>query len=293
MIKSMTAFARSELSGEDVSVSLEIRGYNSRYLDLAIKIPPIFTAIEDKLRRILTEKISRGRIELKVVIQDASELSETFSINEVLAQSYFNTLTQLKSSLNIEADIPLELVAKKNGVIESYEHELNTEKIWKVVQGCLDKLLDEFDAMKTVEGQALETDLSSRLTFIEDCINQIENQAVGMLAYYQEKLRERINSLTNGVVEIDPVRIAQESALLADRSDISEEIIRGRSHLAQFRQIMGALSPSGRPLNFLLQEFNREFNTMGSKAGKALISHVVVSAKTELEKLREQIQNVE
>jgi uncharacterized protein (TIGR00255 family) len=293
MIKSMTAFARSEFSGEDISMSLEIRGFNSRYLDLAIKIPQIYTVIEDKLRRVLTEQIARGRIELKVSIQDASEIAETFSVNEALAGEYYNALARLKTALNIDTDISFEMVAKKNGVIETTEHEINTEKIWEVFKRCLGTLLLDFDAMKIAEGQALEADLTSRLAFIEDCINQIENQAAGMLGYYQERLRERINALTGGMVEIDPARIAQESALLADRSDISEEIVRARSHLAQFRQIMKAPSPSGRPLNFLLQEFNREFNTMGSKAGKALISHLVVSAKTELEKLREQVQNVE
>jgi uncharacterized protein (TIGR00255 family) len=157
----------------------------------------------------------------------------------------------------------------------------------------LENLLADFDAMKNAEGHALESDLASRLAFIEDCINRIEEESSGVPGYYQERLRERINALTNGVVEIDPARIAQESALLADRSDISEEIVRARSHLNQFRQIMKASAPSGRPLNFLLQEFNREFNTMGSKAAKALISHLVVSAKTELERLREQIQNIE
>ncbi|MCU0600777.1 MAG: YicC family protein [Desulfobacterales bacterium] len=289
----MTAFARSEVSVEDIYVSLELRGYNSRNLDLAIKIPQIYSTVEDKLRRALTDRIARGRIEIKVSIENNSEFAETFSVNESLAQAYHTALIRLKSALKLASEIPLEVVAKKNGVIESTENEINTEEIWTVVNTCLEKVLAEFDAMKSAEGQSLETDLLSRLAFIEDCINRIDDQASGMLGYYQEKLRDRINVLTSGLVELDPARIAQEAALLADRSDISEEIVRARSHLAQFRQIMKAPSPSGRPLNFLLQEFNREFNTMGSKAGKALISHLVVSAKTELEKLREQIQNVE
>jgi uncharacterized protein (TIGR00255 family) len=293
MIKSMTAFARSEISCEDISVSMEIRGYNSRYLDLAIKIPQNYAVIEDRLRRVLTERIARGRIELKVVIDEASETAETFTVNEALAEAYYSALARLKTALNVQADVPFELVAQKNGVIQSAENEIDTEKIWENTQRCLEKILSDFDDMKRAEGRAIESDVTARLEFIEECIHRIEAQSSGMLAYYQEKLRERINALTNGIVEIDPARIAQESALLADRSDISEEIVRARSHAAQFRQIMKASAPSGRALNFLLQEFNREFNTMGSKAGKALISHLVVSAKTELEKLREQIQNVE
>jgi uncharacterized protein (TIGR00255 family) len=293
MIKSMTAYARAELSADDISVTIEIRGYNSRYLDVAVKIPQAYTVVEDKLKRALSEKISRGRLELKVAIDDPSETPETFTVNEALACAYFDALTKLKNALNPETDIPFELVAKKTGVIESTEHEINADKIWSAVSSCLDKALLDFDAMKLAEGRAINADIISRLGFIEDCISRIEVLASDMPGYYQEKLRERINALTNGLVEIDPARIAQESALLADRSDISEEIVRARSHIAQFHQLMEAPSPSGRPLNFLLQEFNREFNTMGSKAGKALISHLVVSAKTELEKLREQIQNVE
>jgi uncharacterized protein (TIGR00255 family) len=293
MIKSMTAFARADLIREDVSVSLEIRGYNSRYLDQAIKIPQMYITIEDKIRRVIADRITRGRIELKASIRDDSETAEKFTVNEVMARSYYDALMLLKKTLNLEEGIPFEVVAKKNGVVESSEQEIDSEKIWGVVSDCLERLLEEFDAMKAVEGQALAADLKSRVAFIEDCISRIEELTPDMLHHYQEKLRERINILTNGLADIDPARIAQESALLADRSDISEEIIRTRSHLDQFRQLMEAPSPSGRPLNFLLQEFNREFNTMGSKAGSAQISHIVVSAKTELEKIREQTQNIE
>ncbi len=289
----MTAFARSEYTHDDVTVSIEIRGYNSRYLDLFLKIQPGYTAVEDKIRKVITETISRGRIELKATIQDDLETPEIFSVNEKLAKSYFQALMDLKSRLHLQADIPLELLAKKNGVIESLESEVNIDRIWMVVQKCLENALETFDAMKIIEGRALKKDLASRLSFIETCIFQIESESADMPIIYQEKLRERIFALTNGIVEIDPARIAQEAALLADRSDISEEIVRAKSHLAQCHQLMDAPAPSGRPLNFLIQEFQREFNTMGSKSAKAKISHLVVSAKTELEKLREQIQNIE
>jgi uncharacterized protein (TIGR00255 family) len=147
--------------------------------------------------------------------------------------------------------------------------------------------------MKQAEGAALKADLDQRLGFIEDCIARVAEKTDGMLFLYQEKLKTRIVALTQGMVDIDPARIAQEAAFIADRSDISEELVRAKSHLNQFRQLMAATEPAGRSLNFLLQEFNREFNTMGSKAGDAGIAHMIVSAKTELEKIREQIQNVE
>jgi uncharacterized protein (TIGR00255 family) len=147
--------------------------------------------------------------------------------------------------------------------------------------------------MKRAEGKNIADDLEKRLIKIEDHICQIGERSSGLLEVYQERLKERINSLTHGMVDIDTGRIAQEAAFLADKSDISEEIVRARSHLDQFRRLMTAPECTGRSLNFLLQEFNREFNTMGSKAGNAEISHTIVSAKTELEKIREQVQNVE
>lgn len=293
MIKSMTAFASADLSSEICSVAIEIRGYNSRYLDVAVKIPPPYTAIEDKLRHVIAEQITRGRIELRVTIQDAEESPETFKINETMAGSYFDALTRLRKTLNWDVEIPFEIVAKKNGVIESEQLDVNTDKIWDAVSPCLLRALKGFESMKAAEGIAITADLNEKLAFIQDCICRIENQACDMPALYQEKLKERIKALTNGLVDIDPGRIAQEAAFLADKSDICEEIVRAKSHISQFRQLMEADSPSGRALNFLLQEFNREFNTMGSKAGNTTISHLVVSAKTELEKIREQIQNVE
>jgi uncharacterized protein (TIGR00255 family) len=153
--------------------------------------------------------------------------------------------------------------------------------------------MDGLDEMRLTEGRHLELDLGARLHGLEAALGEIAAQSSGLAALYQERLKERIACLTQGLVAIDPARIAQEAALLADRSDISEEIVRAGSHLRQFRSIMDSAEASGRKLNFLLQELNREFNTMGSKAGNAAVAHVIVEVKTELEKMREQIQNVE
>lgn len=289
----MTAFARSDLTTDVCSVAIEIRGYNSRFLDMALKIPQQYMAIEDKLRKAIAEQITRGRIELKLTIQDAAENAETFEVNQAMAVSYFDALTRLKKSLNLEIEIPLEIIAKKTGVIESAEEDINVEKIWGTVYPCLLRAFKDFESMKANEGTAIAADLNEKLAFIENCICSIENHTCDMLTHYQERLKERIKALTNGLIDIDPNRIAQEAAFLADKSDISEEIVRAKSHITQFRQLMEGCSPSGRSLNFLLQEFNREFNTMGSKACNAIISHLVVSAKTELEKIREQVQNAE
>jgi uncharacterized protein (TIGR00255 family) len=210
-----------------------------------------------------------------------------------MANAYYQTLVLLKNKYQVSDEIPLTLLAGKNGIIETADPEINPDELWEVVGKILDTALAEFETMKKNEGASLKKDLENRLSFIEDCVKKIETKTDGLLSIYQDKLKMRITTLTQGMVEIDPARIAQEAAFIADKSDISEEVVRSKSHLKQFRELMEADDPCGRPLNFLLQEFNREFNTMGSKAGDAEIAHMIVSAKTELEKIREQIQNVE
>jgi len=293
MIKSMTGYAGVDSSYGDVTVAVEIRGYNSRNLDIALKLYHRYGILEDRIRKTLAQRIARGRVEVKVTIQEALENTEVFRINEPMAHAYYETLVQLKDFCRLDSEIPLALLAGKTGIIETADPEVNVDNLWTAVEPCLVSALENFDAMKQTEGAALKTDLDQRLGFIENCIVRVAEKTDGMLVLYQEKLKTRITALTQGMVDIDPARIAQEAAFIADRSDISEELVRTKSHLNQFRQLMTDPEPAGRPLNFLLQEFNREFNTMGSKAGDADIAHIIVSAKTELEKIREQIQNVE
>jgi uncharacterized protein (TIGR00255 family) len=164
---------------------------------------------------------------------------------------------------------------------------------WPLMTDCLARVLENLDGMRRCEGDHLHTDFIQRLDWIEDQLKVIEASADGLLAIYRDRLQGRIDALTQGVVTLDPMRIAQEAALMADRSDISEEIVRAKSHIAQFRSVLGGEEPAGRKLNFLLQEFNREFNTIGSKTGQAAVSHTIVAVKAELEKMREQVQNIE
>ena len=293
MIRSMTAYADTELTVDSTRVAMEIRGYNSRYLDFNFRIPPTCQFLEEKLRQAISERIIRGRIEIKLSIQSISETPAAFEINESVADGYYAALTALKTHLNLDEDIPLSLLAAKNGIIEPARTEMETEVIWAAVSNALDQALGEFIEMKLAEGKNIADDLEMRLEKIQGYIRQIENRSTGLLAIYQERLKERINTLTHGMIAVDDARVAQEAAFLADKSDISEEIVRARSHLDQFTQLMAAAESAGRSMNFLLQEFNREFTTMGSKAGSAEISHAIVAAKTELEKIREQVQNIE
>ncbi len=293
MIRSMTAYAGTALTFDETEVNIEIRGYNSRYLDITLRVTPAYQFLEDNIRQAIAARITRGRIEVKLSIQSAGEEPEAFQINESIAEGYYAALKKLKNHLNLAEDIPLSLLAAKNGVIEPAKAEIETDTVWSMVSEVLDQALDEFVEMKLNEGRNISSDFTERLEEICLHIRQIEAQSAGLLDVYQKRLKERINALTQGMVEIDAARIAQEAAFLADKSDISEEIVRAKSHLGQFKELMDAPEPAGRPLNFLLQEFNREFNTMGNKAGNANVSHIIVSAKTELEKIREQVQNIE
>ena len=289
----MTAFAGSDLADDKFSVNIEIRGYNSRHLDIALRLTQQYGALEEKIRKAIANRVGRGRVEIKISISESAETADAFSINESMASAYYDALVNLKERFALKSDIPLDLLAQKNGIIEQADPEIDVDQTWQVVEECANNALKHFDAMKITEGDALAIDLTARLDFIEACIIEIEKKTEGLLSRYQEKLKARITALTQGMIEIDPARTAQEAAFIADKSDISEELVRAKSHLKQFRQLMAAPEPSGRPLNFLLQEFNREFNTMGSKAGDADLAHIIVSAKTELEKIREQVQNIE
>jgi len=190
-------------------------------------------------------------------------------------------------------DISLDLLLSPGGIIKPVDSIENTEAVWRAVKDCVSQALDNLDLMRKREGDFISQDLIKRLEHIAKHLDQIQRGSSGLLPLYQQRLKERISLLTQDIVELDLGRIAQEAAFLADRSDISEETVRAASHLEQFRHLMNSDEPAGRKLNFLLQELHREFNTMGSKVGSAELSHIIIEVKSELEKIREQIQNVE
>lgn len=292
MLKSMTAYASCEKTAENLTVNTEIRSYNSRYLDIALRIPNSYLALEEQIKGLFAAHITRGRIEVTIQIRAGSGSGGAFEIDEARAKAYYAALVRLRDLLGLKAEIPLQIIAE-SGIIRPTEIHIEMDAGWEAVRESLAGAISELDAMRTREGEALSRDFRDRLGFIEKCLVEIEAGSSGLIAHYKERLRERMAGLTGGLIEIDPGRIAQEAALLADRSDISEEIIRARSHIQQFRTIMAAREPAGRKLNFLLQELNREFNTMGSKTGNQQVSHRIVDVKAEIEKIREQVQNVE
>jgi len=293
MIYSMTAYATAESSNDKFSVHTEIRSYNHKYLDIILRTHRRYELLEEKIRALVTEKISRGRTELRIKIEDTSEQVQTFEINESMAKAYYDALKTLKKSLGLDGPLSLDLFATADGLLVPVENEANIENAWPVIRESVITAVNELNIMRQREGEFTAGDINKRIDYIEKSVDQIEETSSDLPAKYRDRLQERIAALTKGIVDLDPGRITQEAALLADRSDISEEIVRSKSHIKQFRSIMDSPEPAGRKLNFLLQEFNREFNTMGSKAGNADVSHTIVAVKAELEKIREQVQNIE
>jgi uncharacterized protein (TIGR00255 family) len=293
MIKSMTAYSTAEFATEQLTVSTEIRSYNSRYLDLVLRIPSGYQSLEEKIKEFVSARVIRGRIEVKIQVEMEAIDANVFEVDQTKAQSFYAALNRLKDEFNIKSEISVDLLLSAGGIIKPADMAKDTEAVWSSIRDCLKQALEEIDAMRKREGDFIAKDLFKRLAHINAQIEQIRAGATGLLDAYQQRLKERISALTGDIVEIDPGRIAQEAAILADRSDISEEIIRAESHLKQFHHIMKSDEPAGRKLTFMLQELHREFNTMGSKIGNVEISHRIVDVKSELEKIREQIQNVE
>jgi len=293
MIKSMTAFSRAEKTKDNFSTTVEIRSYNSRYLDITMRVSRGYLILEDRIKGMISEKVNRGRIEVNVQIKGDFDETVVFDVDTAKAKAYHEALVQLKELCNIKPEVSLDLLAATSGIIIQAEREKDIDACWFVVKKCLAEAIDDLNTMRSREGDFIFGDITKRLDYIENCLTQIKDKSHDLLDFYQQRLKERIASLTKGIVEIEPGRVAQEAAFLADKSDISEEIVRAASHLKQFRDITNSEESSGRKLNFLLQELNREFNTMGSKTEKVHISHIVVDVKSELEKIREQVQNVE
>jgi uncharacterized protein (TIGR00255 family) len=293
MVKSMTAYAAAEKTKAKINVLAEVRSYNSRHLDIALRMPHGYSALEEKIKALVNDVVERGRIEMSLQINDDADEAYKFEVNIPKARAYYDSLLQLKDQLDLHADISIDLLIREGGVIRSAEIDRDMDAVWIVVKDCLDVALKSLVTMREKEGDMIAFDITDRINRIEQNVHQIEKNSGDLLFHYQERLRGRIGTLTRGMVEIDPERIAQEAAFLADKSDISEEILRVESHIKQFHEIMKSEEPAGRKLNFLLQELHREFNTMGSKTESAQASHIIVEVKSELEKIREQLQNVE
>jgi uncharacterized protein (TIGR00255 family) len=290
---SMTAFGRGEHVLHNIGWTVEIKSVNHRYCDIRIKMPRQYAGLEERIKKEISPFYSRGHIE--VLVTPAPNLAEgkTLSVNLLLARQYHNCLMEINTDLGLPASgTELTLVANYPNVIYATDEAENLEAIWDVLRQALLQALELTRDMREREGLSLKNDLLARLDFLSATKEQISEKIPEMTVQKQASLQERIAKLANEV-DIDPDRIAQEIAIIADKADVTEELVRLTSHIDQFRHFLEQQEPVGRRLDFLLQEFLREINTMASKISDAGIAHQAVELKNELEKMREQVQNLE
>jgi uncharacterized protein (TIGR00255 family) len=293
MIKSMTAFAQVATNTKEQSLTLVVRTYNSRYLDINLRLVGPLSPLEDRIKKYISSRISRGRVEVSIQTTGSGKnRNGTMSINIPLARVYWDKLNELKASLRVPDPIDLSILLGLRDVLVYQESPSSEESLWQSIHRPLKQVMDGVDKMRLVEGKHLSRDLMLRIRTIEKAAGIISKKVPQVVRAYQLRLQKRVNELA-GETKIDPLRLGQEVAILADRSDISEELVRLESHLQQLKTLFRETQPVGRKLEFLLQEINREINTIGSKSMDGSISQQVVAVKAELEKMREQIQNIE
>ena len=292
MIKSMTGYGRGEWQGDEKRVEVEVKSFNHRYLDISPHLPRRLNSLETQVRNLIKQRVSRGRLEVSVQSDDSSLVEQKLELDVALAQDYHLALKTLQQELGIPGEIRLETLANFRDIFTRKEVETDLEKEWASLQTALEAALRSLEQMRRDEGLALRGDFLGRLTAVEEMAREIEKKAPLALEACRDRLAERVQELSRGL-PVDEARLAQEVAYLAEHSDITEELVRIRSHLNQFREMLDDSEPVGRKLEFLLQEINREANTIGSKASDAGIAQVAVGIKSELEKMREQVQNVE
>jgi uncharacterized protein (TIGR00255 family) len=289
----MTAYGRSDYVLGDRLFTAEIRTLNNRYRDFSLRLPKMLQPIEDEIKSQIGSRVRRGRIEVTVQIEKNGKAEEyDLDLNGPLIQTYLRILKQLGDEFGLDPTIRAEELCRMKDVIIIKPEEIEIDEIRSGVQELLTQALGGLDLMRSEEGRAIEEDFVSRLSLIETHLAEIEDRTPIVVAEYRRKLRERIKDLAEEI-EVDDNRIAQEVAIFAARCDITEELVRTRSHLNQFRHYMALDDAVGRRLDFLLQEMNREVNTINSKASDAAVSAEAVEIKAELEKIREQVQNVE
>ena len=293
MTKSMTGFGRGEFSNGTYAFNIEIKTVNHRYNDIIVRMPKHLNYLEEKIKRLIKKNISRGRVEIYVNMEYVTESPVEVHVDTSLAKSYKAALENLLSELGIEDKIGLEDVLTLEDIVKTERKEIDEDIIWECLSKALSIALENVMNMRKEEGSVLKEDIQCQLEKIESMLSKIEERAPFIVEEYRDKLRERIRELLDEEQGLDEERLNYEVVLFADKSDINEEIVRFKSHIRQFYKSMESKEPIGRKLDFLVQEMNREINTIGSKANDLIITNCVVDIKSELEKVREQIQNIE
>lgn len=293
MIKSMTGFGRASSEEESArSFSLEMKSVNHRYLDINIRMPKSMISLEEKIRRIVGERLNRGKVDIFLNYKNYGQFDTAAKLNVDLADSYVDCLKQIKERYSLKDELSLTLISRFPEVIVLEEHEENLEDIWKELLPLVNKALDTIICMREAEGQKLYEDMILKSNDIEANVKKIEAKCPEVLKAYKEKLKEKLQGILENV-QIDENRLAMEVAIFADKSTIDEEITRLYSHIHQLRSTFLLNEPIGRKLDFIIQEMNRETNTIASKSTDLEITNLVINIKNMIEKIREQIQNIE
>jgi len=281
------------VAGDDFSVSVDLKTVNNRFLDIHLRVGSELASLEPSIKKRVTSRLTRGRVDVTVSLERVAQVA--YELNRPLIAGYINALKQLQQDFNIAGELDINVLARIPGALQPARNGID-ERVITGLEQALDQALDELEKMREQEGEALKNELRDRVRKIEALVPVIESSAAGLADAYRQRLQKRIGELLNRagqIVEVDPVRLAQEVAYLADRSDVSEEMVRLRSHLSQFQEALDSPGEAGKMLDFLLQELNREANTTLSKSTDLVIKEAGLAIKAEVEKLREQVQNVE
>lgn len=293
MIRSMTSFGRSSSEeGKKRFFTVEMKSVNSRYLDANIRMPKSLISLEEEIRKMINNSLSRGKVDVFVNLKTYNEGNGVPKVDINLAQGYLQCLKEIEEKLGVKNDISVMQIARLPEVITVVEEEDKTEEIWQEIRPLIEESLNMMISMREAEGNKLKEDILSKITTVEELVSKVEEFADDIPKVFKVKLEERLKELL-GNVDIDENRVAMEVCMFADKSTVDEEIIRLRSHINQVRETLKLNEPVGRKLDFIVQEMNRETNTIGSKSSDIKMTNIVIDIKNILEKIREQVQNIE
>lgn len=294
MIKSMTGFGRGEYTDGKRSIIAEIKSVNHRYSDITVKMPRRYTFAEDKIKNAVKDKIRRGKVDVSIIVENITENDVNIKLNTMLAKQYYDNLTELRGEFDLSGDISLQFLASLPDVMKAIPDVEDEGEITKAILEAVSEAAANLEKMRAVEGEKLAEDLISKGEYIKEILDKIAERAPQVVTDYTAKLKDRIQELVGSSVQVPEDRILVEAAVFADKCAIDEEITRLNSHLVQLKNIIEKSSqPDGKKLDFLVQEMNREANTIGSKANDITITNYMLEIKSEIEKIREQVQNIE
>ncbi len=292
MVKSMTGFGRAVKEIDGYVITVELKSVNHRYFEFSSRIPRQYGFLDDKIKSFINSKVSRGKVDCFVGIEALNTEAAEVVVNNTLASAYVKALKELEETYELKCDYGASTVSRYPDVLVVKKAEEDEEKLWSYVKEVAEEAVSKFVEMRETEGRKMYDDINSRADYILECVSYIEERSPETVKEYNDKLAERVHELI-GDVSLDEARIIQEVAIYADKVAVAEETVRLRSHISQLKEFLEATEPVGRKTDFLVQEINREANTIGSKASDVDIARKVVDIKAEVEKIREQIQNIE